>query len=132
MKTIILDTNFLMIPYQNRIDIFSELERMIPEKYELVAPEGVIKELQQIQDTGSGSEKIAAKIALELIEKKGVKAIESHGNVDESILDFIAKNKDSIVCTNDKELKRKLRKSHTPIICLKGKNRLEFSDSDLN
>lgn len=127
MKTLILDTNFLMIPYQHGVDIFGEIERLIPEKHELTVLEGVIKELQSIRDCGSGSDRIAAKVAMELIEKEGIKIIESHGKPDDFILDFATKKGNSIVCTNDKELKRRLRDSSVLVICLRGTNRLELS-----
>jgi len=115
-----------MIPYQHKVDIFSEIGRLIPEQHDLIVPDGVIRELQQLRNIGKGSDKIATRIAIELIEKKGVKIIESHGRVDEFILDFAVKNK-SIVCTNDRELKRKLKEFNIQIICLRGRNRLEFS-----
>jgi len=126
MRILILDTNFLMIPYQHRVDVFSEIERLVPEKHELVVPEGVIKELQSIKNSGNGSDKIAARIAIELIEKRGIKTVGGEEKTDEFILNLAVKNKNSIVCTNDKELKRKLKKSMIPVICLRGTNRLEL------
>ncbi len=128
MKILILDTNFLMIPYQQRVDIFREIDRIIVARYELIVPGGVISELQRIQEDGSGSDRIAAKVALELIKDRDrhIKRIESHGNVDEFILEFAVNNIDSVVCTNDKELKRRLRKFRVPVIYLRGKNRLEL------
>jgi len=128
MKTLILDTNFLMIPYQQRVDVFGEIERIIVARYELIVPSGVIDELQRIQEDGSGSDRIAAKVAMGLIEDRDqhIRKIRSHGNVDEFILDFAVNNTGSVVCTNDKELKRRLRKSRVPVVHLRGKNRLEL------
>jgi len=127
MKTLILDTNFLMIPHQHRVDIFREFERIIVARYSLLVPTGVIDELHRIQD-GAGSDKIAAKVALQLIEDRDrhISKIVSHGDVDEYILEFALNNTGSVVCTNDKELKRKARKFRVPVIHLRGKNRLEL------
>ncbi len=127
MKTLILDTNFLMIPHQQRVDIFREIERIIVARYDLLVPTGVIEELQGIQEEG-GSDAIAAKVALQFIEDRDrhIHKIHSHGDVDEFILDFASNNPGSVVCTNDKELKRRLRKSRVPVVHLRGKNRLEL------
>jgi len=128
MKTLILDTNFLMIPHQHRVDIFREIERIIVARYELLVPTGVMDELQRIQENGTGTDSIAAKVALQLIEDRDrhIRRIHSHGDVDDFILEFATNNMGSIVCTNDKELKRKARKSRVPVMHLRGKNRLEL------
>ena len=127
MKTLILDTNFLMIPHQQRVDIFGEIERIIVARYSLLVPTGVIDELQGIQGEG-GADGIAAKVALQLIEDRDrhISKIVSHGDVDEYILEFALNNTGSVVCTNDKELKRRLRKSRVPVVHMRGKNRLEL------
>ena len=48
MRNIILDTNFLMIPLQFKVDIFSEIERICNFKYELLVPEASVKELENL------------------------------------------------------------------------------------
>ncbi len=131
MKTIILDTNFLMIPYKYHIDIFSEIERLVPETHKIATLSSVVKELDSIVNRSGGSERIAARIALKLIEKKGVGIIECKGKVDSSIINFALNNKYAVVCTNDKELKEKLKESGISIIFMRGKSRLEFVNCDL-
>ena len=133
MKTILLDTNFLITSYKYGIDIFGEIGRIIPEIHEIAIPSGVIEELGAIQKKGSGSDKLASGVALELIEKKGVRVIESEGsreNVDEFMINFainaINNRNKIVVCTNDKELKERLKKLGIRIICTRGKNRLEI------
>lgn len=59
---VILDTNFLMIPESEGVDIFSELDRLIDRKYEIVVPEVVLEELNLILENGSSSEKKAARV----------------------------------------------------------------------
>jgi len=116
-----------MIPHQHRVDIFREIERIIVARYELLVPTGVIEELQGIQE-GGGADGIAAKVALQLIDDRDrhVRTIHSHGDVDDFILEFAMNNVGSMVCTNDKELKRKVRKFRVPVMHLRGKNRLEL------
>ena len=130
MKTILLDTNFLITSYLYRIDIFEEIKRIIPEAHEIVTPSGVIKELKTIQKKASGSDKLAAGVALNIITKGGVRVIESREsekNVDEFLVKFTVgtggvADTDKIVCTNDKELKDRLKKRKVSVICTRGKN----------
>jgi len=127
MTLVLLDTNFLMVPEQFGIDIFSEIERIVPD-CELVTLKSVILELEKIREhAGKGRDKIAAGVALKLIEKfnEKIKIVESSGNVDEFILKFSMENK-AIVCTNDKKLKKRLKKEGIGVIQMRGKSRLEF------
>ncbi|RLB14928.1 MAG: nucleotide-binding protein [Deltaproteobacteria bacterium] len=129
-KKILLDTNFLMIPYTENIEIFQEIERLVLEKYELFTLTGVVEELKRIEKDkrSKGRDKIASRVALQLIEKKNIKVIESHGRVDRFIIDFAQRNKkDVIICTNDKRLRKKLKKLNVSTICMRGRNRLEFA-----
>lgn len=126
---VVLDTNFFLIPYQDRIDIFQEIERLVPEAHELVTFSGVIEELRKIQEGSKIRDKVASKIALELIDKKKINILDSKYNVDSSIINLANEQKgigNLIVCTNDKELKRILKKLGTIIIHKRGKKRLEI------
>jgi len=46
---VILDTNFLFVPFYFKIDIFSELEFLLPGKKEFIVPSTVLEELQRIK-----------------------------------------------------------------------------------
>lgn len=129
-KKVVLDTNFLMVPYKERIDIFQEIERLIPEDYMLFTFTGVAEELKKIRESreSRGSDKTAAKIALQFIEKKDIRVLESQMKVDEAIIDFAKENKgDAVICTNDRRLKRRLRGLHVGIICMRGRSRLDLT-----
>lgn len=123
----VLDTNFLMIPYKYRVDIFSEIERLIPEPHKVITLSSVVKELEGIQRRSEGSEGIAASVALQLIKKENMEVVESPGKVDESILNFALGNKDVIIGTNDKELRKKLKQNKISGIFMRDKGRLELS-----
>ena len=118
---VILDTNFLLIPEVHGVDILSELERILNLKYELVIPEVVIGELRHIKKDGEPSEKKAASIALDLFDD--VKIVESEKPADEEIL-RLASEMDSVVGTNDKNLKKQLRNRGIPVIYLRQKSHL--------
>lgn len=121
---VLLDANFLMIPETYGIDIFSELDRLLDKKYELVAPEVVIGELKHLKEKGDSSERKAARIALELAER--AKIIESENPADEEILK-LSQEKNCVVGTNDSNLRKKLRDKGIPVIYIRQKSHLDIS-----
>ena len=61
VRKIILDTNFLLIPVQFGVDIFSEFDRICNFKYELVVVPETVTELEGIiNGKGSKKDKMAA------------------------------------------------------------------------
>jgi len=122
MKRIVLDTNFLTIPYQFKVDIFEEFNRLIDEKYELVTLDSVINELKKLSKRKS-KDAIAARIGLELIKSKKIKIIKSEAeNTDTALLKMSDKN--TIIATNDKLLIQKLKKDKRKVLRLKQKKYL--------
>ena len=132
-KTIILiDTNFLLIPAQFGVDIFSEIDRLCHVPYELRVYAGTILELEKIARTASGRDKAAARLGRQLLSAKKVKiikprpaAIETLLNTDRFIVDFAARNK-CIVATLDRELQKVLLEKGIRCIVLRGKDHLEM------
>lgn len=123
MKKIIIDTNFLMAVSQFKVDIFSEIKRISDFKYELCIIDKTINELESIIEKQKGKNKAAAKLALTIIKNKKLKKIKTPaGTVDDLIVKI--SNKDTIVATQDMELKRKLREKHVPMIVLRQKKYL--------
>lgn len=120
MKRIIIDTNFLMIPYQFRIDIFSEFNRVCNFNYKLFIFEQSINELKNIIGKQSGKYRKAAQFALKLIKLKNIALIKSEQkNVDSLIIDSV--KKDTIVATLDLRLKKELLKKGISVIMLRQK-----------
>lgn len=125
MRYVVLDTNFLMSIEEFSFDFFSELNRLLDIKYKLVTLKPVVHELKRISRRG-GEKGVVAKVGLKLLDK--VKVLDTNiKGPDRAILDF-AKKKDAIVCTNDKELKNKLRESGVKIIYLRSKTHLEMEN----
>lgn len=124
MKQIILDTNFLLIPSQFNVDIFSEIDRIIDQQYEIVILASTLDELQNLVKIQRGKNKKAAEIALQLVEHKKIKTIPNPERyVDAAILE-IADPKEHIIATQDQELKQKLIAKGIPIITLRKKQHL--------
>lgn len=125
---IILDTNFLMIPGQFKVDIFEEIKKLLIQNYELCIFSETIDELNKIASTNN-KHKTAAKIALKLIKQKNLKSLPNSINekyADSLILEGVT-SKD-VVCTQDQALRRLLKHKHKGIrlMTLKSKQYLGF------
>ena len=131
---IILDTNFLLIPARFRVDIFSELEKTVNFKYELIILDKSLNELNNLilkpKSDIKGADKEAAKIALKLVDiyakNKKLNIIPSKtAYVDEAIIEFAAKNPgNTIVATQDRGLKKRLKEKGIKTITLRQKKYL--------
>ena len=125
MKKIILDTNFLMISFQFKVDIFSEFDRICNFNYKLCIYRNSINELMEIIKKQPQKHKKAAEFALKLIKLKNIEIIGSNeGYVDSLIMENLDKN--TIVATQDINLKKELLKKNVPVIILRQKKYLQF------
>ncbi len=128
-RKIMLDTNFLLIPAQFKVDIFSEIRRICDFSYELAVVPETVAELEGIAcgKGSSGKGRKAAKLALKLLKAFKVKILKNrklYKRADEAILAIADKN--SCVATQDKELKRRLREKAVSLIILRQKQYLKF------
>ena len=110
MLQIILDTNFLLIPAQFSVDIFSEIDRIVEQKYELCVLDKSLEELDRVaKGAESGRDKRAAMLGIAFVVAKKLKLLKAGEKyVDEAILEIAERGK-HIVATQDMELKRKLK-----------------------
>lgn len=120
-KTVIIDTNGLMIPGQFGTDIFSELERLGFNSF--LVPRASVKELEKICEKGKGKDKKAAKLALLLLDRCTI--IEKNGFADDIIVDMADETK-AAVLTNDVVLKKRLCSKEVTIVQLRGKTHLSI------
>ena len=118
-KKVIIDTNFLLLPGQFKFDIFEEIQKVMNHKYELFIVDMTLEELENIKNSKAKvKDKVAVNIAKELLEIKKIKKISTRAYDDKSVDDLLVKISDenTIVCTNDKELKKRLLEKGIPII----------------
>jgi hypothetical protein len=108
-KRVFLDANFFLLPFQFRVDIFSELARVAP-GCEICTIAGVKDELEALSSSNRD-----ARAALKLLER--VKIVHKDGPVDEALLGIASPH--DIICTNDKVLKEKIRRKGAPVIYLR-------------
>jgi rRNA-processing protein FCF1 len=123
---VVLDTNFLMAPFNLGIDVISELDRIISQKYEIIILKGTIEELKGLSKNPSLKVRKAAKLALELAQRyKIVDLIPKNGNMDELIVKF-SKKEGYAVATNDQDLRRKLKSEGIPTIYVRQRSHLQM------
>lgn len=122
-KKVILDTNFLLIPRQFKVDIFSELDRICQFAHTLFIIDKTVQELEAILRKQHGKDKEAAKLALALIKAKNINTLPSaNDNVDDAIVTMA--DNDTLVATQDAILKRRLKSKAGGIITLRQKKYL--------
>lgn len=118
-----MDANFLMIPGEFGVDVFEEIGRLVEGDYELIVPEPVVGELQNLSRKG-GEEGKAARIGLELI-KEDVNIVKTESKGDESVLEVAEDVERPLVATNDRKLKERCKERSFPVIYLRTKDHLE-------
>ena len=122
--TVLLDTNALLMPHQHGIDVFSEISRIVSEKYYLATLSTVVDELESISSSRAKDDGVAAEVGLKLLREKGVSIIPSEGPVDDALAEY-ASRWGALVCTNDRYLKAKLKAKGVRVISMRGKTHLE-------
>ncbi|NYZ74093.1 nucleotide-binding protein [Candidatus Micrarchaeota archaeon] len=123
-RPVILDTNFLLIPFQFKIDILRELDYLLEYSHHYVISSKTMDELRKLGKM-IGKDGMAARLAMKLVEanKGRIEIIKSTRYVDEWIVDYAEKH-GAIVCTNDSALRRKLRSIDIKVISMKSKSKL--------
>lgn len=115
MKTIILDTNFLVYCAKFKIDLFSEINRICNFPYKLAVLNKTIEELEKINPK-------ELKLIKKFIEKFTV--LKSKENYVDKELIRLSKE-GFIIATQDLELKKQL---NTPIIIIRQKKYLDIKN----
>ncbi len=134
MKKIILDTNFAMIPATLGVDIFTKIKEKISEPYEIYVIDKTIDELEKIIREQKGKHKEAAKLTLKLLKDRTLseldtKSLNITGNSKDLIVDDIIveiSDKNTIVATQDKDLKKRLREKNIKTLILRNKKKVEI------
>lgn len=128
LKTIvILDTNFLAIPFDFKTDIVSEFERLL-NNYSLFIFDKTIDEINNISD--KQKKKFMLLYIEHNIKNNNIKIIKTDTKyIDRAIIEYVAENENKsniVIATQDIELKKRLNDFKVSIIILRSKNHLEF------
>ncbi len=124
---VIVDTNFLMLPAQFGIDIFTQVDEAVDRKTEFIVLDSVVAEVERKVSKATGSkEKRLLRVTTELMKRCRVVEVEDDlagMPVDDQVLEY-AKKVSGVIATNDKELRAKARKFEIPLLILRGRKRV--------
>lgn len=127
---IIFDSSFLLECAQNAKSGFEEAERLVEEPGALVVPAPILGELKSIASMRGGKKTLSAKLVLQMLEKLGErikveKTAKQKG--DDAIREIVLKEQKKgafcIVCSNDYDLRKSLRKK-ARFLCVKASGKV--------
>lgn len=116
---VLLDTNFLIDVVRFKISL-EEITDLIG-SHKLVTLSSVEKELTRISKRISRAG-MHAKLALKLVEDDNIKILKSEGRPDDAVLELATE--ETIIATNDVELRKRLKILGRKTIYLKSKKHL--------
>ncbi len=119
-EKVALDTNFLLLPFQLKVDVAQQIHELLPTA-EIYIPEEVIRELKKLT-RAKGRVAREAKLGLKYASRFPVVKTASAG--DEALVELAEKG--YIIATNDKLLKEKIRKMGKAVIFLRQKKLLRI------
>jgi len=116
-----MDANALMMPVENDVRVFDELDRVLDD-YEAVVPKTVRAELAKL-GAGAGEEATAASVAADLADRCATVATEE-SYADDALYALAVDGDADAVVTNDAPLRTRLLDAGVPVIHLRGRNQL--------
>ena len=121
--TVVIDTNFIAVPAQFGVDIFSEAERVLERKLEFEILSTSLAELDdKLKSVTNKTELRHFRVAKELAKRcSTVEPLEDTLElpVDDQIL-LYAELIEGVIATNDKELRSHARAKGIPVLILRG------------
>ena len=110
-ERVVLDTNFLVYCVKYKIDLESELKRIIPGVFRVFVLDKTLDELGYL--TERSKTRLEAKIALKLCEKFE-KPSAGEQDVDSALVSLA--NKNTFIATQDSGVKKKIK---TPLVIIR-------------
>ncbi|TFF86578.1 nucleotide-binding protein [Candidatus Thorarchaeota archaeon] len=129
---VILDTNFLLVPAQFAIDVFTEAEDVLERRPRFVILDSVVNEINaRLDDPRSPVENRQFAVAKQLLERCEIVQVSEDLHdlpVDLQILEY-ALREQAVIATNDRILRKESRKRGIPVLLVRGKKRLSLEGS---
>lgn len=124
---VVLDTNFLLVPVQFAIDVFTETEKILEKRPRFVILDAVAEEIDiRLETPRSQIETKQFTVAKRLIERCELVHVDERIRklpVDLQILEYATMQR-AVIATNDRILRKKARKRGIPVLMVRGKKRL--------
>lgn len=116
---IVLDTNFMLLPFEKKLDVYEKIPQMLDEPVVFYTPRQCFDELIAKKKNKKFSS------ALELARKKTRVVLVLSPKPDDAIIEA-SKDYNAMAATNDRKLRKKLKKEGIKTIFLNG-NKLEIN-----
>ncbi|MHA1171402.1 MAG: type II toxin-antitoxin system VapC family toxin [Candidatus Heimdallarchaeota archaeon] len=124
---VVLDTNILLLASEGRFNVTREIERIVPQKHEIVYLSACLRELEHLAEKPKMSRKIL--FAKKFLESLQIAEFDLPDDItiDEKIVQYAIKNKSQcVIVTNDNELKKRLLEHSIAVIFIRSKSHLEL------
>ena len=122
---VVLDTNFMLLPFQRKLDIEGEVERLVEAPHFFVVLQQAVDELTEMARQ-KRSFSPAARAALIFIQRKVTVEKGTLGKPDAAMLEYCKAN-GGILATFDAALRRKARGLDVRVVFLRDKGHLALS-----
>lgn len=125
---VILDSSFLFIPSQFKVDIFEELGTVLNRRFEPIILSPTYKELQRITESKSAKLRRQATFALKFAQKcRQINVKKGDRESHDDVIVRVASAMTCCVATNDGALRERLRRMNIAVIYLRQKSRLALN-----
>jgi len=125
--TVLLDTNFLLVPIRFGVDVFAEAERVLNQLVDFAVTSNVLGEVERLRSEAQPGFRSELDFALKVASRCRVIDAESEEGetVDNSIV-RLAASQGYVVATTDAELRRRLREVGVKVLILRQKRYLQL------
>ncbi len=120
---VLLDSSMLMLPLEKKINLSYEFERILTVAFEIVVPQIVLIELEELKEKGEIAKKRKAQLALNLAGSFKMIESKTEVHVDYELIRLAEIHK-AVIATNDRKLRSILINKGMAVISLHGKNKL--------
>jgi len=114
-KRIVFDTSALMLAADG-VPVFDLVEEVVGGRPECIILEPVLRELEKHARSRSVKKRVAARLALQLIERRGCRIVEyGAGRIaDDAIVEYVLQDREATVVTADTGLHKRLLRMGIP------------------
>ena len=123
-RRIIFDTNFLFVPFSSSFDMFSEIKYLLGKSTSFYIYEGTLDELESIIKKKTKN-KSYVPLIVKMLKSYNFKVIHSQEKfIDEQLIR--TPTKEIILATNDRDLRKTLRKEGFKVLIVRQRKYLSF------
>ncbi len=123
---VLLDANFLALPAEFGIDIFTETTALLEQRVHFIVLESVVNEINSRVSSSLKSRSRIFNVAKDLLKQCEIVSVApslAQLPVDEQLLEYAAVT-GAVLATNDQQLRRRARERGVPVLILRSKKYL--------